>query len=315
MRILFIGSVIFSEKALETLLRIKANVVGVITKKKSTFNADFVDLSYIAVKNNIPCLYADEVSMEEMIDFIKSCKPDVIYCFGWSHLIPKEILDIPKLGVIGFHPAKLPQNRGRHPIIWSLFLGLEETASTFFFMDEGIDSGDILSQEIIKIEYEDDAWTLYQKIINVGLKQIENFTHQLGEASLGVGEASLGVGEASLGVSNFTFQRIKQDHSKANYWRKRGRMDGIIDFRMSSRAVYNLVRALTKPYIGAEVLYKGKLYKVWKAKEEYVNLPNIEPGKVIDIENNNILVKCYANAIWLIEHEITEEIKRGDYLL
>jgi len=60
---------------------------------------------------------------------------------------PKESLDLPHLGVIDFHPAALPANRGRHPIIWALVLGLQETASTFFFMDEGADSGDIISQE------------------------------------------------------------------------------------------------------------------------------------------------------------------------
>jgi len=64
-----------------------------------------------------------------------------------SSLLKKELLSLPPNGVLGYHPAKLPQNRGRHPLIWSLVLGLEESASTFYFMDEGADSGDILSQK------------------------------------------------------------------------------------------------------------------------------------------------------------------------
>jgi len=294
MRIVFIGSVLFSAKALEKLIQINANVVGVITKKSSKFNSDFFDLSTIAEKHNIPWVYTKNVNSKETIKFIKQLKPDVIYCFGWSQLLKKEILEIPKIGVIGFHPSKLPQNRGRHPLIWALFLGLKETASTFFFMDEGIDSGDILSQEIVKISYYDDAGSLYEKITRTALRQIEIFTKELEEG---------------------TYTRIPQDHSKANYWRKRFPMDGIIDFRMNSRAVYNLVRALTKPYIGADVKFKGKLYKVWKAREEKLKLPNIEPGKVLKVEDNKILVKCYDNGIWLEEHEIKELPKEGDYLI
>lgn len=255
LRILFIGTVQFSEAALKKLIDINANIVGVITKKESSFNADFVDLSTLAKQNNIPFLHVKSANSNEAIKFIKERKPDVIYCFGWSEILKKDILNLPRMGVIGFHPAKLPQNRGRHPIIWALFLGLNETASTFFFMDEGADSGDIISQEIVPINYEDDAYSLYRKITEVALKQIEKFTLELEVGS---------------------FKRIPQDNSKANYWRKRNELDGVIDFRMSSRAVYNLVRALTKPYIGADVLYKGKKYKVWKAKEEDVFLPKIK---------------------------------------
>ena len=205
----------------------------------------------------------------------------------------KEILSIPKIGTVGFHPAELPKNRGRHPLIWALFLGLKQTASTFFWIDEGVDSGDILSQKIVPIYYEDDANSLYERITDVALEQIEEFTSELERGII---------------------KRIPQDKSKANYWRKRSAIDGIIDFRMSSRAVYNLVRALTRPYPGAEIFYKGKPYKVWKVKEVKVDLPNIEPGKVLKKEGKQILVKCYDNAVLLLEHELPYgEIREGDY--
>ena len=136
MRILFIGCVESSYIELELLLRCQKDIVGVITKKKSTLNADFADLQILAQKYGLPCKYADNVNDENSIDFIKECNPDIIYCLGWSQIIKKEILDIPRLGIIGTHPAELPQNRGRHPIIWALALGLEKTASTFFKMNE-----------------------------------------------------------------------------------------------------------------------------------------------------------------------------------
>jgi methionyl-tRNA formyltransferase len=293
MRILFIGAIEFSYKALQKLTDMNANIVGVCTKEESNFNSDFVDLTPLCKNNNIPYKYVKDINSKENVEWIKSLKPDVIFCFGWSSLIKKEILSIPPLGVIGYHPTALPKNRGRHPLIWTLVLGLEKSASTFFFMDEGADSGDILSQREFSIDYEDDARSLYNKVTNIALEQIEEFFLQL---------------------QNNTFKRIKQDNTKATYWRKRNKEDGKIDFRMSSRAIYNLVRALTRPYVGAHLVYKGKEIKVYKVREENCNNNNIEPGKVLKVKNNEILVKTYDGAVWIVDHEFDELPKEGEYL-
>ena len=146
MRVLFIGAVEFSYRALKELIDMQVHLVGVCTLDQSTFNSDHVNLRPIADKKNIPVRYTPDINSESNLCWIQDLKPDVIFCFGWSRLIQKDLLDLPNLGVIGFHPAALPANRGRHPIIWALVLGLQETASTFFFMDEGADSGDIISQ-------------------------------------------------------------------------------------------------------------------------------------------------------------------------
>ena len=82
-------------------------------------------------------------------------------------MIGKDVLNIPSKGIIGNHPAELPYNRGRHPIIWALALGLESTASTFFIMNESADTGDIISQETISIKDTDYARDLYNKLINL----------------------------------------------------------------------------------------------------------------------------------------------------
>lgn len=179
MRIVFIGTVEFSKKALKKLIELDANIVGVCTKKKSNFNSDFVDLKPLCKKNNIPVNLVKDINSKENYNWIKSLNPDIIFCFGWSSLIKKKILNLPPMGVLGFHPTKLPQNRGRHPIIWSLALGLKKSASTFFFMDEGADSGKILSQKNFEILDSDDAQSLYDKFVNIALLQIENFLPQL----------------------------------------------------------------------------------------------------------------------------------------
>ena len=284
MRIVFIGTVEFSKKTLEKLINLKADIAGVITRKESKLNADFADLSGVCAQNNISCKYTSDINTGDNLQWIKQLNSDIIFCFGISQILKAEILKVAPMGVVGYHPAKLPFNRGRHPIIWALALGLDKTASTFFFMDEGIDSGDLLSQVDINITYADNARTLYDKITSTALSQIEEFLPKL---------------------QNNNFKRIPQDNTKANYWRKRTKTDGKIDFRMSSRAVYNLVRALTKPYPGAHVLYKG----------EEVDGKNIESGKVLDLSDKKVAVKCLDKAVILTKHEFKKLPGIGEYLL
>jgi len=147
MKILFIGTVEFSKIALKKLIELNAQIVGVCTKEKSEFNSDFADLRPLCEKNKIPYKFTDNVNSKDNCDWIKSFNPDIIFCFGWSNLLKKNILTLAPMGVLGFHPSELPKNRGRHPLIWALVLGLKKSASTFFFMNEGIDSGEILSQK------------------------------------------------------------------------------------------------------------------------------------------------------------------------
>ena len=293
-KILFIGTVEFSYKALSTLIENKFEIVGVLSKKESNFNSDYYDLTPLAEENNIPIIYRTKDNKDEIISFIKSLNPDIIYCFGWSHILTKSILSIPKYGVIGFHPAELPNNRGRHPIIWALFLGLKQTASTFFIMDEGADTGDIISQEKIKI-IDDNAFTLYNKIINVALKQIVSFTIE-------------------LETKEVFLNKIKQDKTQGNSWRKRTKQDGKIDFRMTSNAILNLVNALSSPYVGAHIEFQNQDVKIWNVRDEKSNLSNFEPGKVLEIIGNDIIVKTYDGSIRILDHEFKITPTKGEYL-
>jgi methionyl-tRNA formyltransferase len=293
MKIFFIGTVSFSEKALKKLLDLNAEIVGVATKSKSNFNSDHTDLSLVCEKNNIPWKHVKDINAPHILEWIKGLSPDVIFCFGWSSLIKKELLSLTDIGVVGFHPTNLPYNRGRHPIIWALVLGLERSATSFFFMEEGADDGDILSQKLFPIAYEDDASTVYSKIEANALSQIEYFLPKLQSG-------------------NYT--RIKQDLTPGNLWRKRGIQDGKIDFRMTSNAIYNLVRALTQPYVGAHVDYDGKEIKVWIVVEEKFTANNLEPGKVLEIKQGEILVKTYDGAVRLLKHDFKKLPSVNEYL-
>ncbi len=292
MKILFIGSVHFSAEILKHLIQNKSNIVGVCSLKESKFNSDFSNLYEIAEKSKIPFLYVEDINHKNSIEWIKNLRPDIVFCFGWSRLIKKELLNLTKMGVIGYHPAELPKNRGRHPIIWALALGLKKTGSTFFFMDEGADSGDILSQEEIIINDHDDAMTLYKKIIKKAKQQLDIFLPQLQSGK---------------------FPRIPQDNKLANYWRKRDISDGEINWKMSADNIYNLVRALTKPYVGAHFNYKEKIIKVWKCKVIRNSIKNYEPGKVIS-NNGTLIIKTGTDAIEVLQCEPTIKVEIGENL-
>lgn len=293
MKIVFIGTVIFSELMLEKLISLDANIVGVLTKEESKTNSDFRDLSTLAKHNDIEYKYFIGINEDESLSWIKSKHPDIIFCFGLSQIIKKDILGIPPMGVVGYHPALLPENRGRHPIIWAIALGLEETGSTFFFMDEGADSGDILSQEKIKISEQMNSGQLYSKLVEISLGQVENFLPKLQSKS---------------------YTQIMQNDGQANYWRKRSKKDGLIDFRMNASTINRLILALSKPYVGAHVNHNENEIKVWEAKVEDINIKNIEPGKILKSDNEAIVIKCGVGAIALINHEFIQLPKVGEYL-
>lgn len=293
MRIVFIGAVKFSFSALQQLVEMSADIVGVCTMKYSAFNTDHSDLSTYGSGNGIPWMHIDNINSADSVVWIQSLKPDVIFCFGWSQILKEEILGIAPLGTVGFHPSALPKNRGRHPIIWALVLGLKETASTFFFMDSGTDSGDIISQVEIMIASNEDAGSLYEKVTRSAPGQIKEFVPEIGSGSI---------------------KRRRQEEAYANVWRKRGITDGLIDWRMSAQSIHNLVRGFSAPYVGAHFVDDGKEIKVWETTLSKDFRTNIEPGKVLLITEMGPIVKCGEGAICLLNTDPDFKPIEGAYL-
>lgn len=294
MDIIFIGCVEASYRLLKTLLENGKSIIGVVTKYMSTFNSDFASLVPLCERYAIPYILQDKADFQDVENFIENKKPDLIYCFGWSHLLSERLLCVAKVGCIGFHPAELPHNKGRHPLIWALVLGLEHTASSFFCMTSEADAGGIISQKIISIEDNDDARTLYDKIMRIAENQVIEFTNDI---------------EKQGKICNI------KENVGGNVWRKRGSLDGRIDWRMSSKAIYNLVRGLTHPYAGANFVYNDREVKVWKVEIWNEAVPNnYEPGKIIEVfEDKTYLVKTYDGAIHILDSEGLFP-KEGDYL-
>lgn len=295
MKIVFIGCVESSHRFIQAIIKnTAAEIVGIVTKIHSDFNADHKSLVPFAEEHNIEWIdFGNNVQMEE---WIKNKKPDLIYCFGWSHILPQSVFTLPRYGAVGYHPALLPANRGRHPIIWALVLGLKQSGSTFFFLTEEADAGDIINQKIVDIENDEDAGSLYEKLMKIGERQVIDLTNDF---------------------INQTIKPVKQDIIKANNWRKRSKKDGLIDWRMSTKSILCLIRALAKPYVGAHVVYQNEDFIIWKAEEVSGNittLGNIEPGKVLESDGKTFVVKTGDSLVKIIEHDWVTVPKQGEYL-
>jgi methionyl-tRNA formyltransferase len=287
MRIVFIGTVDFSYFCLAEVIKNGGNVVGVFNQKHehARFNSDWTDLEPLAAAAGIPLHRFTKIKDPATITQVRTLRPDVIFAWGLSQLIPEELLSIPQQGCIGVHPALLPRNRGRHPIIWALVEGLTESGLTFFYMDEGADSGDILWQRPFAITLDDDAGTLYAKLKLLAAEAIAEFLPQL---------------------RNGTALRIPQDHSKATYWRKRGEIDGIVLWNASSMHVHNLVRALTHPYPGAHTLLNGRKVTIWRSRLVDAMPPEFVPelpGSILGLSSQSMLVRSGDGFLEITEWE------------
>ena len=272
-------------------------ICGVVTRQQSSINTDFADLSAMAIERDIPVLFACGNEQDDIAAWIRSRGADICFCLGWSYLLQSSVLSATPRGVVGYHPAMLPRNRGRHPIIWALALGLPATGSSFFLMDAGADSGPILSQERVPIEAEDDAGTLYAKLIVAARRQL---------------------GELVAGLRDGPLVGVPQDPLQATHWRKRSIADGRIDWRMPAEGVHNLVRALAPPYPGAHADFRGTPIKVWRTRLGEGAAGDLEPGYVIGRDGVGIHVKCGVGSIVLERHDFDyapgAPLKQGDYL-
>jgi len=172
---------------------------------------------------------------------IKGFTPDFIFVVGWSQLIDKEIINASKKGTIGFHTSKLPKDRGRSTIVWQISEGYTEIALTMFYISEGIDNGDIIAQENIKIEQND-----YVKDI---LFKINQSTYNLLKTYFPL-------------LLNGKAPRVKQDETQASYRRLRTDNDSLINWNSNTDRIYNLIRAVSFPYPKAWTLYNGNKIKI-----------------------------------------------------
>ncbi|MEW6482423.1 MAG: formyltransferase family protein [bacterium] len=196
------------------------------------------------------CEFGIEVFEIEMINeevaLIEKLNPDLMVVCGWRQIIKKEVLGIPRLGVIGFHPTLLPYGRGSAPIINTILEGIKESGVTMYYLSEGLDDGDIIAQEKFSIDPIDHAQDVYMKVIKAGKVLVKQYLPL---------------------VINQSAPRRPQDSSKVYIFKKPKLQDNKIDFEKDSiDNIYAKVRALSKPYKGAYIEKNGKRLIIWRAE-------------------------------------------------
>lgn len=245
----FIGSVLSSKVALETLIKndIKVDLVCSLDEEVSKNVSDYFPIHEIAKKNKLPYLKFKKIDSSEVKEKIKDINPDFIFVIGLSQLIPQEILEMASDYSIGFHPTPLPKHRGRAAIPWQIILGVEESKVSLFKLDEGMDSGDIIAQHPYTIEKTDYAFDVYNKVCDAMIEAMN---------------------ECLPKMYNDEVDFVKQSHEDATYLLVRRPEDGRIDWNKSALEIEKLIRATSRPYPGAFGIYKDQQVVIWKARVE-----------------------------------------------
>jgi methionyl-tRNA formyltransferase len=183
-------------------------------------------------------------SVNNFVDKIIEIKPDFIFVAGWSELLSNDIINASKHGTYGFHPSKLPSDRGRSVLAWQIEDGYSQTALTLFKYSDYPDGGDIAAQEIIRIEFND--------YISDVLSKIDIATENIMKAYFPLIRKGLA-------------QEKQQDLSVGNFRRLRNNKDSLINWDTNSVVIYNKIRAISKPYPGAIADIEGLLIRVWRS--------------------------------------------------
>jgi len=285
MGVVLIGTVQSTYRVLETLIDLKAPIDMVLSLSPADASgiSDYVDLRPLSEAHGVPHRYFKQVNSPEILELLQKIQPDVIFVIGLSQLISSEILRIPRYGCVGAHPALLPRNRGRAVIPWTIIREETFTGMTLFYIDEGIDSGDIIDQVVFPISDEDTAQTIYDRAVEGLCFMLRKHFHA---------------------ILAGTAPRKPQDDSKASYCARRRPEDGLIDWTASTRTIYNLIRAVTRPYPGAFTYYGTRRVTIWSAvpgSEEWAALP----GQILRLDPlRGALVKTGDGTIWLTEIEV-----------
>jgi len=242
----FVTCVQLGLSCIEKILEIGGNLDLLITlhDNKAVSKSGRIFLDNLARDHNIPLLKIDHINDQLVKDTIKEKKIDWLFVIGWSQIADKELLDSPTKGCIGIHPTLLPIGRGRAAIPWAIIKGLDKTGVTMFKLDEGVDTGSIISQIEIPLESDETSSTLYKKVNDAHIDLI---------------------GDVFFKLQNDEIELKVQDESKATYWEGRTPKDGLISPIMSVAEAERLVRATTHPYPGAFIENEDKKIIFWKA--------------------------------------------------
>lgn len=276
MRVVFMGTPEFSVPVLESLIK-NTNVVLVVTKQDSLVGRKKVltesPIALCAHKNNIEVFKPK--SLKEEYSYILNKKPDIIITCAYGLIVPKVILDYPSYGCINVHASLLPKYRGASPITACLLNGEEETGITIMYMDETLDTGNIIMSRSIKIEEDDNVLTLTNKLSTLGANLLIDTLPKIYEGE------------------NFD---IPQDNELATYVGMINREDEHIDFNDTIKNIKNKVRAFS-PNPGANIKIDNQEYKILEV--EIKNNKTNDIGIIKEINKNSFGITAQDGIVYI----------------
>jgi UDP-4-amino-4-deoxy-L-arabinose formyltransferase/UDP-glucuronic acid dehydrogenase (UDP-4-keto-hexauronic acid decarboxylating) len=245
-------------------------------------------------KNQIPVFCPKNVNTPEWIGRVREISPEVIFSFYYRNLLGSDLLTIPPAGAFNLHGSLLPAYRGRSPVNWVLVNGEQRTGVTLHYMLKTPDAGDIVGQKEVPIEFEDTAYTLYQKLCIKAKELLEEVLPLIKKGSA---------------------PRVAQDLSQGSYYGGRRPEDGKIDWDWPAMKIYNLIRAVTEPFPGAFTYLPGgeKLF-IWWALPEKAS-PSHDPGGALAFEKGKVYVKASDGRLRLLDIEVKKERMKGHKIL
>lgn len=285
MKIVFMGTPDFAEKSLEAIYNSGHEILAVVTNpdrpKGRGMKMVSSPVKEFAVSKNLKIYQPEKVRKNiEFIEEIKKLQPDVICVVAYGKILPKEILDIPKLGCINVHGSLLPKYRGAAPIQWAVINGEKVTGVTTMYMDIGMDTGDMILKEEVSIGEDETTGELWDKLSEVGAKLLVKTLKQ---------------------IEDGTATRIPQgeDFSMAPMLNKE--MSKINWNSQSAQEIKNLVRGLN-PIMGTYSYLNGKKIKFWKVDVLPLENENVENGTILKSNSKDgLYIKAKDGMIKVLE--------------
>jgi methionyl-tRNA formyltransferase len=299
MKVVFLGNHDVGIATLDTIAK-HADVVGVVAHPiDPEEGVRYASLFDFASKNNLNVIRGAGKDTS-VLGFVNGLCPDLIWVTDYRYILPSHLFSVAKFGAINLHPSLLPNYRGRASINWAILNGEDEIGLTAHFIDEGVDTGDIITQLAIKLDRDQDVGDALTALMP---KYREITKNVLSFLASGV------------------IPRRAQDHSKGSLFPARKPEDGRIDWSQSAEKIHNLIRAVARPYPGAfcESEY-GKIF-IWKACVTYATEAAVDqPGTVVGLsEKNNPMIQCGNDLLEIVDCTLVdgsaEYLTAGERLL
>ncbi|MEW5767325.1 MAG: methionyl-tRNA formyltransferase [bacterium] len=298
MRIIFMGSPNFALPSLKQLINSEDQIIGVVTQPDRPAGRGHhlkpPPVKDLAITLDIPVWQFTSLKTEEAVDTLKELAPDLIVVVAYGKILPKEILAIPPYGCLNLHASLLPKYRGAAPINWAIIEGETITGVTTMWMDEGLDTGDIVLQAETEITFEETAGELEARLSRRGAELLVETIRLIKQ------------GKAS---------RKKQDEAQAGFAPLIEKEDGIIDWHLPASHIHNLVRGLN-PKPGAYTYWHGKRLKVWRTLPSMLSqrTSGAEPGQVVSLNpKKEIMVTCgEGQTIYLLQLQMPGKSRLSD---